>query len=329
MARSIPKQMRTQADDLRDLLETSYKQAVSLRGAGAEQARDLLYRLDRIQELFPELEALGVDLRAERGRWEEVQGAVRRHAGDLRSELAPLGGLKTLREALPEAPDPEERWWWWLDVTARKHLGKKVLVTLVVAAGILLVMLGGLWAFNKFFPVDPNVSIAYEHKSNAENLVLEGKYQEAIDELEAARQAQPDDLDVLTMLAALYDLTGEEDAATPVLRKLFETYPQAVVHAGMAQAYAAAGDARKAQALARMAIEEDPANPQGWLVSGMAYEAEGDVQSAMNAYQKAAEVANAARDYQTEAFAKVRLATLLQKPQLPAPAEEATTQPGG
>jgi hypothetical protein len=149
MAHSIPRQTKTQADDLRDLLENSYKLTVSIKGAGAEQATALLHNLDRIHDLFPRLEAQGVDLRPERGRWEEVQGAVRRHASQLRAELTPAGGLKALREALPSPPDPEERWWWWLDVTARKHLGKRVLVTVAVLAGILLLMLGGIWAFNK------------------------------------------------------------------------------------------------------------------------------------------------------------------------------------
>ena len=329
MARSIPKQTRTQADELRELLESSYSTAVNLHGAGAERARSLLENLDRIYDLFPHLEASGTDLRAERGRWEEVQGAVRRHSSELRSELTPLGGLKTLRQSLPTPPDPQERWWWWLDVTARKHLGKRILVTLAVVAGILLVMLGGLWAFNKLFPVDPGVSAAYEHKSNAENLVLEGKLNQAIGELELADRATPNDLDILSMLAALYDLTGQEEKATPILRRLLENYPAASVHAGMAQAYAAAGNVKKAQVLAQLAIDEDPTNPQGWLVAGMAYEASGDVKAAMDAYQKAAEVANAAGDYQTEAFAKVRLATLLQKPQLPTTPGDATTQPGG
>ncbi len=329
MAHTIPRQTQTQADELRDLLENSYKLAVSVRGAGAERAAGLLHDLDRIHDLFPQLEALGVDLRPERGRWQEVQGAVRRHSSDLRSELASAGGLKTLREALPAPPDPEERWWWWLDVTARKHLGKRVLVTVAVLAGILLLMLGGIWGFNKLFPVDPAVSVAYEHKSNAENLVLEGKLDQAVAELEAAYQATPDDLDIQSMLAALYDVTGQEDRAAPLLRQMLKAYPASVVHASLAQAYAAAGAEKKAEKLAQLAIDEDPANPQGWLVAGMVYEARGDVQAAMDAYQTAAAKANAAKDYQTEAFAKVRLATLLQKPQSPRPVGTATVEPGG
>ncbi len=319
MAHSIPKQTRTQADDLRDLLEASYTTAVSIRGIGAERARGLLDDLDRIQALFPELQAQGVDLRAERGRWEQVQGAVHRHAAALRSELAPLGGLKTLREELPSPPSRQERWWWWLDVTAHHNIRKRVLVTVAVVAGILLLLLGGIWAFNKLFPVDPAVSAAYEHKSNADNLVVEGKLTQALAELEEAKKYTPDDPDILSMMAALYDLTDQEDKALPILRKLYDSYPPSIVNSNIAQAYVAAGAAEKARTLALQAIQDDPANPQGYLIAGMVYEAEGDVRAAMDYYQKAADAANAAKDYQTEAFAKIRLATLLQKPQSPSP----------
>ncbi len=328
MARSIPRQTRTQADELRDLLEASYTMAVNLRGAGADQARALLHHLDRILELLSQLEARGADLRAERVRWREVQGAVRRHAGELRAELTPLGGLKALREALPSRPSPEERWWWWLDVTAQKNLRKRIIITVAVIAGILTLMLGGVWAFNKLFPVDPQISIAYEHKSNADNLVLAGKLREALTELEAAYRATPDDPDILSMMAALYDLTDQEAKALPVLRQLYDAYPRSIVDSYLAQAYNAAGAAEKALALAKQAVEEDPANPQGYLAAGMAYEARGDAKAAMDAYLKAAEAARAAGDYESEAFAKIRLATLLQKPALQTP-EAATASPGG
>ena len=326
MARSIPKQSFTQVDELRNLLETSYSYAVSIKGAGAEAARDLLYDLDRIHDLFPEFEAQGVDLRAEQGRWEEVQGAVQRHAKDLMNELAPLGGLKTLRQALPSSPSPEDRWWWWLDVKAQKRKRKRLLTFIGSVVGIALLLVGGVWAFNKLFPVDPNVSIAYERKNNAENLVMEGKLREAVSELEAGYQAQPDDPDILSLLAVLYDLTGRPDDSQAMIDRLRAQFPPSIVFSNLAQGYVSVGDVEKAMKYAQRAIEADPANPQGYLVAGMGYETQGDIKSAMDAYQMAADKARAAESYETEAFAKIRLATLLQKSQLPA---TKTVTPGG
>lgn len=317
MAHSIPKQTRTQADALRDLLEESYALAVNMKDAGPQKASQLLENLDQIALLLPDLEAAGVDLRSERVRWQEVQGAVRRHASSLRSELAPLGGLKTLREMLAAPPPSRERWWWWLDATASKNIRKRLLVGVLSVMGIIILLVGGFWTFNKLFPVDPRVSAAYGHKLNADDMVIKGDLRGAIIELEAARQATPDDPDILTMLVALYDLTGQADKGRPILQKLYADFPSSIVDANIAQSYVAAGAVEKALSMSLQAIDEDPKNPQGYLVAGVAYEAMGNVPLATRYYQQAADAANAAADHQTEAFAKVRLATLLQKSQIP------------
>ena len=313
MARAIPRQRLTQADTLRDLLERSYKQAVNMRGAGADQARELLANLDRIAELLPTLEAAGVDLRAERGRWQEVQGAVRRHGDALRAELAPLGGLRALRRDLPAPPDQSERWWWWLDVQAQRQMRRRISMIVAAVAAILLLIWGGLWAFDKLFPVDPNIAAAYEHKANADELIMQGRLQDAAQELEAAYRATPDDPEVLSLLAAIYDLTGQQQRSLDFITKLRQQEPPGTALAELAQSYMLVGDLDKAGILAKEAIAAAPDKPQGYLVAGMVYEATGETGLAMEHYQTAADKANALRDHQTEAFAKVRLATLLQK----------------
>ena len=315
MARAIPKQTRTPADELRDLLDASYKTAVDSPSAPPDALLDMLYALDRIQELLPALEAQGMDLRPERTRWQEVQGAVRRHEADILAGLSDLGGLKRLRQKLPQPPDAS-RWWWWMDERRAAAKRKRLITTLAVLAGIILLIAGGVIAFQKLFPVDENISMAYDHKLKAEDFVLQGNLSAALAELEAARQYTPDDPDILSLLAALYDLTGQPQQAAAVVAQLSARHPPSIVHANLAQAYVAAGAADKALDLALQAIDEDPASPQGYLIAGMVYEAQGDVRQAMAMYQTAADKANAAKDYQTEAFAKVRLANLLQKPQL-------------
>lgn len=322
MAHSIPKQTRTQADALRELLEESYALAVNMQGAGPQLASQLLYNLDQIAFLIPELEATGVDLRSEHVRWQELQGAVRRHAGHLRAELTSSGGLRSLREARKTRPS-NEQWWWWLDVSASKNIRRRLFVATVAIVGIVALLLGGVWTFNRLFPVDPAVSAAYGHKLNAENLVVDGKLQEAATELEAAFGLTPDDPDILTMLVALYDLTGQEDKATPILRRLYDNFPPSIVDSNIAQSYVTAGEVEKALSMSLQAIDEDPKNPQGYLIAGVAYEALGDVHLASRYYQQAADVASVAEDHQVEAFAKIRLATLLQKAQIPTSLPEA------
>ena len=320
MAHSIPKQSQTQGDVLRDLLETCYTAAVNSRGMGAEQAQQLLHDLDRIVELFDELDAQGMDLRAERGRWQEVQGAVRRHADALRAALAPLGGIRTLRAGREPAPSPQTHWWWWLDVRARQKTRRGLLKILTILAVVALLIGGGLWAFDKFFPVDPKIAQAYEHKINAENALAAGDKATAIAELELAHQVAPDDFETDTLLAALYDCSGQPQKMQPLLDALLAAYPPTQIHASLAQSYMATGCADKAMPLARQAIADDPTNSQGYLILGSIYETNNETELAVEAYQKAADMANQAKDYESEAFAKIRLATLLQKARGPVPA---------
>ncbi|MEJ5200478.1 MAG: hypothetical protein WHX53_16280, partial [Anaerolineae bacterium] len=68
MARAIRDEHLTPADELRELLTRCEKQLPNLKGS-REQAAELLFQMDRIAELWPQVEALGADLRPEAGRW--------------------------------------------------------------------------------------------------------------------------------------------------------------------------------------------------------------------------------------------------------------------
>ena len=312
MAHFIPQQTHTNADELRKLLDVSYALAVNIKDVGPQQAQQLLENLDRISELFSELSTSGVDLRSEAVQWREVQGAVRRHTTAFRAELAPAGGLRRLREALATQP-PSEHWWWWLDVQTTRAIRKRIFLTVAALVGAALLLFGGYWAFNKLFPTDPAVAAAYEHKLNADDMISQGDILGAVQELELAYAYTPDDSDILTTLAALYDISGNAEKAAPILDNLAQDYPPSIIHANVAQAYLLAGAVDKALPLALQAIREDRANPQAYLVAASAYEFDGEVRLAVDYYQKAADAANTAGEHQLEAFAKIRMANLLQR----------------
>ncbi len=320
MARSILQQTSTPTDELRDLLDACYNTAVNSHGASADVLIDLLYDLDRIEKLIPQLESLGADLRPERVKWQAVQGAVRRHSSDILSGLQARGGLKQLRRALPTPPNPQTQWWWFLDEERAAARRKRLAIATVLIVGVLALLAGGVVAFQKLFPVDSNMVAAYEHKLRAEDLLTHGKLEEAVAQLELARALTPDDPDILAQLAALYDLTQQPEKARKLIDQLSTRYPPSIAHANLGQAYLTAGVMDKALSMALQAISEDPTNPHGYLIAGMVYEAQGDPQRAMAMYRHAAETASAAEDHQTEAFAKVRLANLLQRlPVTPSP----------
>ncbi len=312
MVRYVPRQTRTPADELRALLDASYQIAVESQGATPEILSQLLQNLDRIHTLFPQLRARGIDLRPEETRWQEVQGAVRRHRDAILAGLMPFGGLHTLRSALNERPE-EARWWWWMDQSRAQERRRRFLILTAIIVGIIVLLAGGVWAFNRLFPTDERVIQAYEYKTQAEEALRQGHRKEALEPLEAAYALTPDDPDILSLLAVLYDLDQQPQKAAAIRAQLLKQYPPSITHANLAQSYLLAGDTEKALELARQAIREDEANPQGYLVAGMVYEARGQRNRAVDFYQQAAEKAHAAGEYETEAFAKVRLAHLLQE----------------
>ena len=77
MAKAVLQGRVTPADELRELLTSAEKLAASVSG-NAQNAAGLLAALDRIAELWPLLDAQGVDLRSEAGRWETLQAVVQR-----------------------------------------------------------------------------------------------------------------------------------------------------------------------------------------------------------------------------------------------------------
>lgn len=311
MARSIPSRAVTPADELRRLLDESEKRAVGVRNAGPADTRELLDWLDRIHRLFPELEAGGVDLAPERGRWQAVQGTVRRHSASIRRELASLGGLRALRSKGETLPD-RAQWWWWLDEIARETNRKRVrslIIALVVIAGLLL---GGRWLMNRFFPVDPLVIEALNETAAGERALQEGDIETAITHYEAARTAVPDDYNTLAWLVGLYDLGGRADAAAAATADLLKITDESRAYANLADVYTRLGQAQRGLELAQTAIAANPDNPQAYLARGGAYESMRQFGPAIQSYDKAATVAEAQNNAELQAIARIRMGQLLQ-----------------
>ncbi|NOZ73200.1 MAG: tetratricopeptide repeat protein, partial [Chloroflexi bacterium] len=305
MARTIPYPSLTPADQLRHLLDASEKRSVSIKGEGADAAEELLQWLDRIATLLPELEAEGVDLRAERVRWEAVLGAVRRHEHELRAELAPIGGLKALRER-QTTPPPPDHWWWWLDEAARERRKKQLQRFAITVIAIIVIFFVGRFVVNKLFPVDPNVIQSMELRNEGDRLIQEGDLQGAIAQYEAALAVLPDNNDTKVWLVVLYTLTQQPDKAAQLLKELEASLPPSNLHTSLAQVYIQLGKAEQAIPLAQAAISEDPQNPTAYLTLGSAYEALGDFRNAADQFELAAKMAEEQQQTEIQAVARIR-----------------------
>ena len=318
MARYVSPQAQTPADELRRLLDASEKRAVSIRGAGAESTRELLSWLDRIAELFPELEEMGNILDPERGRWQTVQGAVRRHAGELLVELAPAGGLAAVRVRLEKAP-AAATWWWYLDELRSQHRRRRLLIAIAGLAGVVVLFFAARWILPRLLPVDPAVQAAYSHQLQGEQDLRENQFDAAIQEFESARALTPDDPAVLLWLTALYDVSGRARESQETLDALATLTSPVAINAGLADHYVSLGQPQRAFDLAQQAIAQDPSYIQGYLSAGTAAESLGQRDDAIDYYNHAAELAFDQGNAELQVVARMQAAFALQSANIPTP----------
>lgn len=308
------KMQLTPADELRHLLDEAENRAVNLRGVGPDKATQLLLWLDRIDALIPELEAIGVNIQPELGRWEGVQGTVQRYAANLQRELRPVGGLAQVRAEQPQAP-PQDHWWWWLDVTGRKNTIKRIRKSVIWIVGIAIVVIGGIWLFQILFPVDPAVQESYRLQIAAEQLMMDGGDPALIlQNLEEAAALMPGQMDIQSMLVVLYEELGNQDRADAIRQQLFDTFSESDVYAQLAQTYFERSDFKKALAFAKIAIEANPDNAVAYMSAGLAAEALGDRMSAVGYLTEASEVAERTDEVELQAIARIQLGQILQSP---------------
>ena len=303
----IPLTARTPADRIRESLDRAERCVSNLRGAGT-QALALLHLLDQAAQGLAELEAAGVDVRAERVRFETVQRQLRRRHDRF---LAEAGAA--LREERASVQPDQTRWWWFLDQAATRQQRRQLrhrLVGVLVAAVLLLVA----WlAYDRFIAPPPQVRQAFQHSNAGEMLVEEGDLWAALAEFEAAAALTPDDPDPWLWQGVIHfelDELDDAEVAFDTARVLYETEFDFLLARGMT--YLRVGDLTAAGADAEQAIVESPHSGWGYYLRASIAVEEGDYDAAVADLEQAEGLARAAGDAQLEAYTRTQRAMVIQ-----------------
>lgn len=326
MAQMVQRGQVTPADELRDLLEISQKRVANVRGSG-DGTVALLEELDRIAALWPQLEAQGVDLRAEAGRWETLQSAVLRNAGGILVELQKCGGIASLRnKAHPEGTDAP---WWHLDQYVAETRRTQVRRTAMIVAGVVVVAFLAWFLFKTLFPVDPKVAESVRRVNHGEQLVQEtNDWAGASAEFRAASALTPDDYDVWLRLGVAEEQLGNRDAAQDAFaraRGLLDSELEFLK--GRASAYLIFGltDPADKDIQAALAIKNDDA--QAWYQAASVYEWRGQIREAVDALDKASTYAEQTHQDELTALARFRMGMLMQQMGMQQGSETGTAAP--
>ena len=325
MAYAVTSRANTAADALRDLLGRAERLVVNLT---AQNVEEFLTLLDDIDAKFDDMNSAedSMDLRPEQARWESILRRLSSRPTPLARAADAAGGLKTLRERHP----PADSFWWHLDrevVRRRMAALRKFLVTVTA---VLVIVVGGIWLVNRFFPPDADAVFLMNAQSDIDRAVMEGDYQAALQLATDARQTLPDSVELAILEAVLTERTGDVERANALIEKaksLLDDEESFWILTGNTRFQAL--DIAGAEVAARTALELNPESAQAHFLLGNIAEATGDRMAAIDMFERTSELAGEDNP-QLSVIAKVRMGQLLQSPNLiPAetPAVSADAEP--
>lgn len=329
MAHIVETRITTPYAELRALLDRAERELPSL---GTSSLADYLLRLDRIAALLAQLQqeeaqqapTSGLTLQPELVRWADLQEQLRRRSARLVKLAAPLGGFPALRSHHP----PAEGMWWRLDeyvAARRRQQMRRLLQTLALVA---ILLLAATWAYRTWFAPSPETIALVDALSTIERHVDAREWEAALALAEEKLQTMPNSPELLTWAAVVSERLGDAPRAAHYRSRALAQFPGQEIqfHLLLGNDRFRAGDLDGAEAAARAALALRPDEPQAFFLLGNVAEARGDFFAALEAFDRAATLAEAS-DPQLTVISKMRYGFLLQQIQAnPVPDSSPTPQ---
>ena len=297
-------------DNLRILLNSLETRQSRFKSMNATEALALLNDLDTVYEQLDTLEAGGMALESERGRFRTIKGEVRKN---MKRVLKAIGGATALVEHRPKpAPDRDERWWWYINqavVDQQRQLLRRVATILIV----LFLVLGGIYvALQTVLAPSPDVLARFAAENDSFAAFEQGNLEDALVALETGLAIVPEDGGLWMMKGVYQELLGQDEAATQSFEQAQSMINDPLAfHIGRGQTYLRTGQPEKAQIDGVAATELDESAAAAWLVLGQSYEMQDKRGEAIAAYEKASEIAEAKGDSEIIVMARMSLGRMM------------------
>lgn len=295
------------ADELREILTSLEEGQPRLKLFNAGQARNFLLDLDRVDVLFHELEAAGLDLLPEQVRFQSLQTRLQKKAALLLRSLGGPGALNALR---PSPPPPTEKWWWQLDQLAAAQQ-QRLLRQLALIVGIIVLIAGTLIIlFQTVLAPSPEVLARLEAQNQAYEALDNGQAQAALAAVEQGLAKAQGDAELLLLQGVLQEVLGDNAASATFNQARVRFNDPLSFYLTRSQLQLRVGQPIRAEADARAALELDQNSAKTWLLLGQTLEAQDKLAEAVAAYQKASELAVDSGDGEIVVMARMALGRL-------------------
>ena len=316
---------QTNLEKLRVNLDQLERLVGSLRYLEAEEAKRIPVLFDQIADGFRSVEQSGSNLRGERTQLETAQIDFERQVA---SYIRILGGRQAVRELRRERQPDLQQWWWYPD----RRLAERWMVRSkkwIVWMGLAAVVLIGLVVFyQRYLVPDEATQTSLTHKFDAENLASQGEYRAALEEIDLAIAARPDQIDLYLFKGVLAEILGENDTAADAFRVAEIGTPSRVIFLiSRASEYLRYKQPGLAIEDAQAVQDLDPNQASAYLILGQAYETSGDFQKAIDNYRLADQVATEQNDAQVQVIARMSIGQLYNRLPVIAPTDEVTPTP--
>jgi Tfp pilus assembly protein PilF len=292
--------VQTRLDHSRDALTEGEWQLAHLSGSGPD-AMKVLHLFDRIDLELSGFGVAGLDVRAERVRYGNMQQRLR----DKRDLFLAEVGTRLYEEREKIQPD-HDKWWWFLDEEAASQRSRRRRLWLL-GAGLLLVAL-----VSAEFVVGPSSRerTANRRAQSGKDLAKEGDLAGALVEFGAAAEADSDDPSLWVWQGVIHHELGELEQAEMAFSRavgMYKTELEFLVDCCMA--YLDIGDLDAASVRTEQAVIQYPESADAHFVRALIANRRGDCNAAVTDYERAAELANDTGDYRLEANARLYLST--------------------
>jgi tetratricopeptide (TPR) repeat protein len=275
-----------------------------------KEALRILPNLDEAYERLQALQGQTNAPRAEQAQFEAICANLRKEG---RVFLRQIGGERVLEGERARRQPPRDYWWWYLDDeldAAQRVSFKRKLRTAGIVAAVLLVAFA---VYRIFFTPDPLVIAEVNAQQDADLYLSDGKTTDALQAVETGLQQAPNSALLLIYKGLILEDMGQAQEGASYLEQARQILNDEEIYVlNQAQTLMVMSKFDAAIDLLKQLITKEPNSAKAYLMLGQAYESSGDQASALQAYEDASTIGEAADDSTTVAQARIKMGLLMQ-----------------